>query len=146
MMLDITQALQPLAACFLAAENESDSALCARIQLLGLSKVEAQQWALLMPLAFARAAYRFQLPPLSDEVEWHEGGDCQHLQLSQLAPYSLALSWAMDCGAMDAISSPQYNAIVRRSVEFAAIQQLRQGEIAQLPRPIITMSETPNSY
>ena len=140
-MFDITQGLQPLAACFQAAEQESDSALCARLQLLGLSEVEAQQWALLMPLAFARAAYRFQLPELADDVLLCAGEHCRSAQLQQLAPYALAQQWALSCADMDSISTPEHNAIVRRSVEFDAIQQLRQGEIDQLPIPMVNLPE-----
>ncbi len=143
MSLNIAQSLQPLAQCFLQAEGESDEQLQQRLVQLGMADVEARQWVLLMPLAFARAAYRFQLPHLADEqnqyvqcllsAEQEAGVEPHVMKLDQLAPYILAHAWACDCGQMDTITSPEYNAIVRRSVEFEAIQSLRTGAIETLP-------------
>ena len=135
----------PLAKLFLQHENEPDAVLEQQLVALGMSEVEARQWLVLMPLAFARAAYRFQLPELKDEenqyVQCHISGqvDDKVLKLDQLAPYMLAHSWACDCGLMDQISSKEYNAIVRRSLEFEAIQALRAGSIQTLPPLMLTI-------
>lgn len=141
MALDLRHALQAIATVFLKAENESNEMLEQNLMALGMEMSEAKQWSLLMPIAFARAAYRFQLPELNDPqnqyVECHIGEQPPNvLRITQLAPYELAKSWATDCGQMDMISSPEYNAIVRRSVEFEAIQSLRTGAIQTLP-PLI---------
>jgi len=143
MSLNISESLQTLAQCFLQAEGESDEQLQQRLMTLGLVEAEARQWALLMPLAFARAAYRFQLPQLADEQNQYvqcllsgektQGVEPHVMKLDQLAPYILAHAWACDCGQMDTITSPEYNAIVRRSVDFEAIQSLRAGAIETLP-------------
>ena len=141
MALDLTHSLQSIATLFLDAAQDSDEQLQQRLVELGMEATEAKQWSLLMPIAFARAAYRFQLPELNDSqnqyVECHmREGEPHVMMLNQLAPYELAKAWASDCGQMDTISSPEYNSIVRRSVEFEAIQLLRSGAIQTLP-PLI---------
>lgn len=103
MALNLAQSLQSIATLFLEAENESDEQLQQRLTQLGMESSEAVQWSLLMPIAFARAAYRFQLPELNDPqnqyVECHIGSEEPHvMKLSQLAPYELAKAWATDCG------------------------------------------------
>ena len=138
MAFDLINGLQPLAGAFLAGENDDSAELVHRLQKLGLEEAEAKQWSVLMPLAFARVAYHFQLPelydPSNDFVLCHlPSGESKTLSLSELAPFLLAKQWASNCGMMDSISSPEYNAIVRRSQEFEAIQSLRSGAINTLP-------------
>lgn len=147
MSFNLSESLQPIATIFLQAEKETDEQLQARLVALGMEPAEGQQWAIFMPLAFARAAYRFQLPELNDEqnqyVQCHMASDPSDephvMKLNQFAPYMLAHAWACDCGQMDAITSPEYNAIVRRSVEFEAIQSLRSGAIQTLPPLILNL-------
>ena len=141
MPLNLTESLQSIATLFLEAEKDTDEQLQQRLVDLGMEPTEAKQWSIFMPLAFARAAYRFQLPELNDEQNQYvqckmesESSDESHtMKLNQFAPYMLAYSWASDCGQMDSITSPEYNAIVRRSIEFKAIQSLRTGAIQTLP-------------
>lgn len=138
MPLNIAESLLPMASIFLAAQGESDQQLTQRLVTLGMEEVEARQWTLLMPIAFARVAYHFQLPELYSEENQYvqcegEDGGSNVIKLDQLAPYMVAKDWASNCGLMDQISSPEYNAIVRRSVEFQAIQDLRSGVIQTMP-------------
>ncbi|WP_430460223.1 hypothetical protein ACQUQU_13490 [Thalassolituus sp. LLYu03] len=111
--------LQRIAAA-LAAHSDFDAQVSA-LKAVGIDEAEAEHWADLMPVAFARAAYRFQYqgpypldkqrdlqgrPPFSDDPLFQQ-----------------ALLWACDCGAMDSISSAEFNGIVRLSPEFEVIRE-----------------------
>lgn len=87
----------------------------ARLQQLGLAETEAERWADLMPLAFARAAYRFQYggPYPQDKQRDIQGRP----PFSDDEVYQQAMIWACDCGAMDAIDPEVFNRIVRLSPE-----------------------------
>lgn len=87
----------------------------AALQQLGLEEAEAERWAELMPLAFARAAYRFQFsgPYPQDKQRDLQGWP----PYSEDAIYQQAMRWACDCGAMDRLAPDVFNQIVRLSPE-----------------------------
>jgi len=104
-----------------AQQNTLNNAeLMAAFQALNIDNGEAENWCRLMPVAFARAAYRFSFTgefPLDIEQQ----KDKQPL-FSDSPVYVAALAYASDCGAMDYLSADVFNGIVRMSPEFTALR------------------------
>ena len=106
-------------AAILAEAKDRDHCL-QLLEKTGLNSQSAECWADYMPLAFARAAYRFQFsgPYPLDQARDERG----LLPLLEDEVYQQAWFWACDCGAMDSITSAQFNTIVRLSPELEFIR------------------------
>lgn len=87
----------------------------------GIGAAEAEHWADLMPVALARAAYRFQYqgPYPLDKQRDLQGRP----PLNEDVFYQQTLLWASDCGAMDYLDPQVFNRVVKSSPEYDFIRE-----------------------
>lgn len=111
--------LSVLASAIAGAEQFDQQVV--RLMQSGISEAEAEHWADIMPIAFARAAYRFQFsgPYPVDKQRDLQGKP----PLADDPLYQQALRWASDCGAMDYVAPDVFNSLVRMSPEFEVIRE-----------------------
>ena len=114
-------------ASILASTPDFDAQVSA-LTAAGIAEAEAEHWADLMPVAFARAAYRFQYqgPYPLDKQRDLQGRP----PLNEDAIYQQASAWACDCGAMDYLDPQVFNRVVKSSPEYDFIREKSEATTA----------------
>ena len=118
--MDNTARLRQIALLVSRQAQLATPELQSRFAALQIAAEDAGVWCSLMPVAFARAAYRFHFQgeyPL-DQTRQQQG----LAALENNTVYTSALAYACDCAAMDYLDTDIFNAIVRMSPEFTALR------------------------